>query len=224
MRSAFIITTDGPAGAGKSTVADLLAKRLGLRYLDTGATYRALAYEALRQGIDPAEESRIARLARSLRLTIRHSKARGLHLFLDGHDVTRRLRSERVTDAAAQVAQHSRVRLALVRLQRRLARADRLVIEGRDTGSVVFPHAPYKFFLIANASVRAKRRQSELRQLQGRAPSLKALTADLKERDQLDLRRHMGPLVKPARAIVLDTSRLPVQQVVARMLHYLPAA
>ena len=225
----LVITIDGPAGVGKSTVAKLLAKQLGLLYLDTGATYRALAYRALLHGLDPRDEGRLMRLASSLRLTLRQSaaclrkdqrgrQADGVKVMLNGHEVTRQIRTERVTDAAATVAQHARVRAAMVRLQRRLAGAGACVVEGRDTGSVVFPKARYKFFLTANIRVRARRRQMELRSLQGRAPSLAVIARQLKERDGLDRRRTTGPLVRPPKAIAVDTSHLNAHQVVQRML------
>ena len=199
----LIITIDGPAGVGKSTVAKLLARRLGLKYVDTGATYRTLAYHAIRKGLDPRDEAAMLRLARSLRAVIRQSA---------------RIRTERVTDAAAAVAQHPKVRGELVRLQRRLARRSPCVVEGRDTGSVVFPNARHKFFLTANVRVRARRRQQELRQVQGHAPEVGLIAKQLRQRDGLDLRRRIGPLVKPAGAVVLDTSELSVGEVVRRLL------
>jgi len=220
----LIITIDGPAGAGKSTVAKLLARRLRLRYLDTGATYRALAYEALSRRMDPSDEVRLVRVARRLNLVFIHEGWGRLRILLNGRDVTRRIRTEAVTDAAAIVAQHPRVRAVLVRLQRRLIRSHRLVVEGRDTGTVVFPHASYKFFLTAQARVRARRRQMELQGVQGRSPSLSAIAGQLRTRDRLDRRRRVGPLLKPPGAIVLNTSSLRAPDVVKRLLRHLPAA
>jgi len=217
----LIITIDGPAGVGKSTVAKLLARRLGLVYLDTGATYRALAYAALSQGIDPNDVAHLVRVAKSLRLDLHQVREDAIRVILNGCDVTRQIRTERITDAAAVVAQHPPVRAALVRLQRKLARADALVVEGRDTGSVVFPQARYKFFLTANARVRARRRQMELRSLQGRSPALSTIARQLAARDRLDRLRKIGPLIRPRGAVVLDTSRLTTTEVVQRMLRYL---
>ncbi|MBI3320246.1 MAG: (d)CMP kinase, partial [Candidatus Omnitrophica bacterium] len=217
-----LITIDGPAGVGKSTVAKHLAKRLKLLYLDTGATYRALAYAALLRGIDPHDQSALSRLARSLRLVLRQSAMGGLSVELEGQDVTRKIRTERVTEAAAMVAQHSRVRTELVRLQRRLASVFSAVVEGRDTGSVVFPRASHKFFLTAAIPVRARRRQKELERLQGHAPSWHVIAKQLRQRDLLDRRRKTGPLVRPQHAILVDTSGLTVTQVVQRLLRFLP--
>lgn len=199
----MIITIDGPAGVGKSTVAKLLAKQLGLVYVDTGATYRSLAYHAIRKGLDPSDERAMTRLAKSLRAIIKPAT---------------RIRTEQVTDAAAAVAQHPKVRAELVRLQRRLAQRRACVAEGRDTGSVVFPDARYKFFLTAKVQVRARRRQQELRQVQGHAPQVTVIAKQLRRRDGLDLRRRIGPLVKPAGAVVVDTSSLNAQQVMQRLL------
>ena len=217
-----VITIDGPAGVGKSTAAKLLAKQLGFIYLDTGATYRALAYEVLARGVDPRDAREVLRVASSLQLTLKHAPTGDLTVMLNRRDVTRRIRTEHVTEAAAQIAQHARVRGAMVRLQRRLARPHSVVVEGRDTGTVVFPHAPYKFFLTAAPTVRARRRQMELRRLQRAVPALPIIAKQLKQRDRLDRRRRVGPLVKPPGAVVLNTSRLKAAQVVKRMLRYLP--
>ncbi len=216
----LVITIDGPAGVGKSTAAKLLAQRLNLRYLDTGATYRTLAYAALRQQIDLNDRARLARLGRTLRITLEPLASGGMRVRLGAEDVTRQIRTERVTEAAAVLAQYPAVRKALVSLQRRLARSHGVVAEGRDTGSVVFPQAPYKFFLTANTSVRAKRRQEELRGVQGHAPSTTQIAHKLRERDRLDRTRRIGPLVKPSDAVVVDTSDLGVDDVVKRLLQH----
>ncbi len=220
-RTPLVITIDGPAGAGKSTAARLLAKRLGLWYLDTGATYRVLAYAAMSRGIDVRDSAALVRLSQRLRLSLRPTPEGLVQVLLDGSDVTRSIRTERVTEAAAVLAQHSPVRHALVRLQRKLARGHPIVAEGRDTGSVVFPRAACKFFLTAQAAIRAKRRQHELRALYGRAPAVTVIVRQLRARDRLDRLRTVGPLVKPRGAVVLETSRLGAAAVVERMLRHL---
>ncbi len=217
-RGRVVITIDGPAGVGKSTTAKLLAQRLGLVYLDTGATYRALAHEALAQGIDPREARAVARCIPSLKLVLERSANGSLRVLLNGQDVTRAIRAERVTEAAAIIAQHAPVRAGLVRMQRRLARGHSIVVEGRDTGSVVFPAATFKFFLTAHAGIRARRRREELIALHGQAPTLEELTKQLTRRDRLDRTRAVGPLIRPRGAILVDTSNLDAAKVVHRML------
>lgn len=220
----LVITIDGPAGVGKSTAAKLLAKRLGLMYLDTGATYRALAYTALRARIDLSDRTRLAHVGRALRIKLEPLPSGGVRVLLNGEDVTRQIRTERVTEVAAVLAQYPSVRHALVALQRRLARARGVVAEGRDTGSVVFPHATHKFFLTADVQVRAARRQQELRQLHGASASHATIARQLQARDAMDTRRRVGPLVTPSGAIIIDTTHVAAQQVVEWMLRHLPAS
>ena len=214
----MIITIDGPAGVGKSTTARLLAKRLGLLYLDTGATYRTLAYATLERGIDPRQAERVAAMIPGLKLRLRQSAAGELSVWLDGQDVTRAIRSERVTEAAATIAQHPAVREAMVCLQRRLARGQSIVAEGRDTGSVVFPNATHKFFLTANPLIRAQRRRRELLQLHGKAPAFQTLVRQLTARDRLDRTRAIGPLIRPEGSIHVDTTKARAGRVVEQIL------
>lgn len=215
----LVITIDGPAGVGKSTAAKELAKRLGLLYLDTGATYRALAYAALKHGLHAiADADQLARLAKQLTLLLRMTPDGRLQVWLDHVDITSHIRTEEVTEAAAQISQHPAVRAAMVQRQRELADHQSVVVEGRDTGSVVFPHAPVKFFLTASATVRSRRRQLELGHLYGSRPPLTQVKEQLHFRDQLDRTRRVGPLIKPVGAIELDTSHLTARQVVSVML------
>ena len=219
-RGPLVITIDGPAGVGKSTTAQRLARLLGLSYLDTGATYRVLAYAALQRGLHPlADAAAIARLARRLPMALRPTTSGGLRVRLGREDVTTAIRREEVSEAAAQISQHPAVRAALVKRQRELARARGVVVEGRDTGSVVFPRATCKFFLDARPTVRARRRQLELGQLYGRRPPLAQVREQLHFRDNLDRTRRVGPLVKPAGSVVINTSDLSADQVVRTMLH-----
>ena len=223
-RRPLVITIDGPAGVGKSTAAKLLARRLGLLYLDTGATYRALAYAARQRVLHPvADAGRIAQLARRLPIKLTIRKDGSLQVRLSGVDVTKAIRTEEVTEEAALVSQHPSVREAMVKRQRELAHRDGVVVEGRDTGSVVFPRATYKFFLDADPAVRAHRRQRELGRLYGSRPPLAQIREQLHFRDALDLNRRVGPLIKPDGAIALDTSRLTAPQVVRALLQHLPS-
>ena len=217
-RGPLIITIDGPGGVGKSTVAKRLAQELGVMYLDTGATYRVLAYAALERQLSPVTDvRRLAALARRLPLRFEPAAGGSLRAALDGRDITTAIRTERISEAAAQLSQHPAVRSAMVTLQRRLASRHGVVVEGRDTGSVVFPDATHKFFLDADPEIRAQRRQRELAKLYGTQPPLVEVKDQLQLRDGLDRTRRVGPLVKPKGAIAIDTSHLSVSQVVRAM-------
>ncbi len=215
-----IVTIDGPGGVGKSTVAKLLARRLGIMYLDTGATYRALAHAALSQHV-LGDAKKLAALAKRLPLRLKPFADGTLQVWLNGEDVTDAIRTEKVSEAAALVARDPAVRSAMVRLQRRLANKRGVVVEGRDTGSVVFPRAPYKFFLDADPRVRAGRRQQELQKRYGTGISLTEVREQLEFRDELDRTRRVGPLVKPKGAIAIDTSHRKAPQVVSLMLGHI---
>jgi len=216
------ITIDGPAGVGKSTAAQQLAAHLGLMYLDTGATYRVLAYAACQAGLDPrADVKPLAMLARRLPLQLVPGASGRVRVVLRGTDITKAIRTETVSEAAAQLSRHPQVRRVMVQRQRAWSRARGVVAEGRDTGSVVFPRARYKFFLDANPIVRARRRQRELFQLSGRRLPIQRIRQQLHVRDGIDRTRAVGPLVKPAGAVEVDTSRLTAPQVVRLMLRHI---
>lgn len=218
-----IVTIDGPAGVGKSTVAKLVAKRLGILYLDTGATYRSLAYVVNQHPeVNPVTDAkRIAALGRQMDLHLTPRPDGSLQVIVNGKDVTRKIRTEKVTQVAADISQHPEVRKAMVALQRKLADQHGVVVEGRDTGSVVFPNATYKFFLDADAQVRAKRRQEEMLKLYGTSSPLKFVRDQIELRDGLDRTRRVGPLVKPKGATEIDTSHCSIAQVVRLMLTHI---
>ncbi len=208
----MIVTIDGPAGAGKSTVAKLLAARLGFDYLDTGAMYRAVALAALRAGIDLNDPKQLPDLAR--KLDIRFQEGR---LFLDGEDVTELLRRPEVTRTSRFVADNDDVRAHLITLQRQYAMGRNVVTEGRDQGSLVFPQAEVKFYLTATAEERARRRLREYQATGQPAPSYEQVLEELLSRDCRDASRPWGRLVKPPGAIEIPTDGLDIPTVVDRL-------
>jgi CMP/dCMP kinase len=213
----FIVTIDGPAGTGKSTVAHSLAKRLGLEFLDTGAMYRAVALEALDRGIDPADGPRVAELMRTLDLLFdwKHDPP---DLFVNGRPVGERIRTPTVTRAVSLVASNPAVRAEMVRAQRGIARRHpRLVTEGRDQGSVVFPDADVRIYLDARPEIRARRRVEQLA-TKGIVTTEAEVLAQILERDRSDSTRADGPLVCPNGAAIVDTSDIDVPDVIDRLV------
>jgi cytidylate kinase len=202
-----VIAIDGPAGAGKSTVARALANRLGLEYLDTGAMYRAVTLAAMRRGIDLADVEQVAKLAQQLTLEV------GEHgVLVDGIDATTEIRSREVTTAVSVVASNSAVRAELVRRQRNWAnQRGGGVLEGRDIGSVVFPDADLKLYLTAAPRVRAERRVAEA------GGDVDEMTEAIELRDQYDRQRADGPLVQADGSIVVDTTGLSIDEVLERI-------
>jgi len=208
-----IITIDGPAGTGKSTVAHRLAACLGLDFLDTGAMYRAAALVAIEQGIDPRDGPALAEAVRARRLHFDWS-ADPPTMMLGDREVSNRIRDADIGRTVSIVAEQPELRAVLVEQQRRISQDHpRLVSEGRDQGSVVFPDASLRFFLDADVEVRADRRMAQLIET-GQRPDRDTVLSDIRERDRLDSTRSVGPLVRPVGAVVVDTCNRTRQQVV----------
>lgn len=214
MRSRPIITIDGPAGAGKSTVAKEIAERLGLLYLDTGAMYRAVTLKALRLGLTPQDEEEIARMAQETDISFGEN---GRRVFLDGEDVTEKIRTPEIDKVISDYVKIPSLRRVMVERQREMGRKGGVVAEGRDMGTVVFPEADLKIYLDASPSVRAKRRWRELRE-RGIEADLEEIERDMMERDLKDATRREGPLKPALDAVIIDTSDMTVEQVVQRIL------
>lgn len=212
----FIVAIDGPAGAGKSTAAKLLASRLGYRYLDSGALYRAVAWKVIASGVNPNDEAAIARLLAGTRLTMEPSPT-DARIVVDGRDVTQDIRTPDISRIASVVSALPVVREWLLPIQRQMAQAGGVVAEGRDIGTRIFPQADRKFFLQADPAVRAKRRQGELARAGHRA-ELAATLEELNQRDSQDRSRNLAPLVPATDATVVDTSHLSVEEVLERLL------
>ncbi|HTY24411.1 MAG TPA: (d)CMP kinase [Desulfomonilaceae bacterium] len=216
-----VITIDGPAAAGKSTAARLLAQRLGFVLLDSGALYRGLALHLIRCGISPNTRSVPEMALESLELRIEPGVG-FMRVFLGSEDVTEIIREESVGEAASRFSTKPEVRKALLKLQRWAGSQWNLVAEGRDMGTVVFPGARVKFFLTADPEERSKRRYREL-VTRGETSELERVDAEMRRRDERDTSRQSSPLIKAEDAIILDTTRLSPEQVVDRMTCYVPS-
>jgi CMP/dCMP kinase len=210
-----VVTIDGPAGAGKSTVAKQLARTLGYRLLDTGAIYRSVALVAVRRGVAWTAADQLAELARDL--DIRFDFVGDVnHVFLSGEDVSAAIRTPEISQGASQVSAHPPVRAALLDLQRRLGAGGGVVVEGRDTGTVVFPNAQAKFFLIATPEERARRRVAELAE-RGTVVDFGTTLAEISERDARDAGRDVAPMKPAPDAVLIDSSAMTIDAVVDAM-------
>jgi cytidylate kinase len=205
-----VIAIDGPAGSGKSTTARLVAQKLGFVYLDTGALYRALTHKVLTRNIDVHDQSEILALIKNTKIELRIQKGR-IKLFLDGNDITRKIRTQKVSRNVSTIAAYQGVREWMVKMQRKIGERGKIVAEGRDIGTVVFPRARLKFFLIASLEERARRRQKDFSR-EKKPVHLHKVADELKKRDINDSSREIGPLRQADDAIVLDTSNLTIEQ------------
>lgn len=220
MAKHFIITLDGPAGAGKSTIAKQLALRLGVSYLDTGAMYRALTLKALRLKLNLEDEKALTELAKKTVIDFKEMPDQSLHVTLDGEDVEAAIRSVEITNNTFYAARTAAVREMMVGWQRAIARRRSVITDGRDQGTVVFPQADYKFYVDADFDERVRRRLKDLADA-GKQVDIAQLKKDMYERDQKDFTRRVGPLKKADDAIVIDSTGLKLEETVEKVMKYI---
>lgn len=208
-----VVTIDGPAGSGKGTIAQAVAERLGWNLLDSGALYRLVALAALINDVSVNNETLLEEIAKNLDVKFKPSEKDEVQIYLEGQNVTREIRTEECGNTASKVAAIKGVRKALLERQREFLQAPGLVADGRDMGTVVFPHAGVKIFLTASAEVRADRRMKQLKE-KGINANLRGLIRDIEERDARDCNRKDSPLVPASDAIMVDTDHLSINEVV----------
>jgi len=214
-----VIAIDGPAGAGKSSVAKRIAQELSYSYLDTGAMYRALTLKAMREDLNLEDEDVLVALAKDTQLEIQHAD-NGVKVILDGEDVSQEIRTVDVTNNTFYIARAPKVREIMVQWQRENSAKNDVVVEGRDVGTVVFPDAKFKFYLDADFNERTQRRFNELI-AKGKEVEIEKLKKELNERDQKDISREAGPLKKADDAVFIDSTGLSVEDVVQIILKHI---
>ncbi len=218
MKDPIQVAIDGPSGAGKSTIARILARQLGLVYLDTGAMYRAVGYKAFRQGIDPSDEAALARMMEDTHLqVVLDGNDAEQRILLDDEDVSEKIRSQQAAQYASDVSRFTAVRERLVEWQRQIAQGIGVVMDGRDIGTHVLPHARYKFFLTASAEERARRRCAQLEE-KGTKCDFSEILAQIEARDYQDIHRAVSPLRQAEDARMVDCTRLSIAEVVQCMM------
>ncbi len=213
----MIIAIDGPAASGKSTTAIGVAKRLGITYLDTGAMYRAVTFGLIENNIGFKDSYKIESFLEKIEIKFSESQT-GVHLALNGRDITKEIRSALITNNVSEVSALKTVRKSMVIIQRKMAEVDDCILEGRDIGTVVFPKADFKFFLIANKKTRAERRLEDLKAI-GEEGSIEEVMIDLKNRDDKDSTRMHSPLKKSDDAIIIDTSDIGINEVIDKIVN-----
>ena len=216
MKKVFSVAIDGPAGAGKSTIAKSLSKKLGVIYVDTGAMYRAMALYLLRSGVDSGDAEGISRTCADADISIAFEDG-VQQVMLNGENVSGLIRTEEVSSMASKSSVNPDVRAKLVELQQKLAEKEALVMDGRDIGTVVLPNAEVKIYLTASSAVRAKRRYDELR-AKGEDCELAQIEADIIERDHRDMTREISPLKQADDAVLVDTSDMTIEEVENRLI------
>ena len=212
----YNVAIDGPAGAGKSTIAKLVAKEKGYVYVDTGAMYRGLAIHFLENGIEAEEKEKIAEACKDADVTIRYEDGQQ-QVYLNGKNITAKLREEAVGNMASKSSAIPEVRAKLLELQRELARREDVIMDGRDIGTCVLPDADVKVFLTASVETRAKRRYDELVE-KGVACDLEEIARDIAERDERDSTREIAPLKQAEDAVLVDSSHMTIEEVVAAIV------
>ena len=216
MAKTYSIAIDGPAGAGKSTIAKALAKELGYRYVDTGAIYRTVAYFFDLWGVSPKDVDGVTRYIDELTINIEYDEEGKQHMIMNGMDVTDEIRTQDISQKASLVSAHGVVRDVLLDMQRSVAKKYNVIMDGRDIGTVVLPKATVKIFLTASAEVRAKRRTDELI-AKGQKADFATILKEIQQRDYQDTHRPIAPLKMARDSVKLDTSDLTIEEVIAEM-------
>ena len=212
----YNVAIDGPAGAGKSTIAKLVAKEKGYIYVDTGAMYRGLAIHFLDKGIQPQETEKVIEACKDAEVTIAYEDA-VQHVYLNGKDISSRLRNEEVGNMASVTSAIPEVRKKLLELQQNLAKTQKVIMDGRDIGTCVLPHADVKVYLTASVETRAKRRYQELQE-KGEDCNLEEIAHDIEERDRRDMTREIAPLKQAEDAVLVDSSDMTIDEVVTEIV------
>ena len=212
----FAVAIDGPAGSGKSTVARLVAKKLGFLYIDTGAMYRGVAYGCQKAGVSTKEEEAVVSQLDKMQITVKHQNG-GQRLLLDGEDITEEIRTPAVGQGASEVGLFLPVREKLVELQRNLAKEENVIMDGRDIGTNVLPDAEVKIFLTADVDARTKRRMGEL-EAKGELPDYETIRRQILARDYQDCNREHNPLKKAQDALEIDSSSMTIEEVANQII------